>query len=72
MSRPVYVDFQTVGIGFACVGIVRDARTREKIAEASDVRPHGFTRAALDDARDIVERHGWTEVGVDQSWDNAT
>lgn len=75
MARPVYVDFRTEGISFACRGIVRDARTRQKIAEAEGIRPHGFTRAALDDARAVVAEHGWTEVEpnrADEQWDNVT
>lgn len=75
MTRSVYIDFRTEGLTLACRGVVRDARTREKIAEADDVRPRGFQRAALQDARELVRERGWVEVKPnrdDERWMNVT
>lgn len=72
MTRSVYVDFKTEGLTLACRGIVRDPRTRQILAEAPEPRPRGMTRAALDDARELIRERGWNEVSVDTSWDNVT
>lgn len=58
--RTVVIDTATVGQFFGTVGVVKDARTGRKVAEAKYVRPYGFVSAALDDARTLAEDRGWT------------
>lgn len=74
MTSPVYVDFRIEGLSLSCRGIVRDARTRQKIAESDALRARGGQRAALDDARALVRERGWDEVpaGEDAKWMNVT
>lgn len=57
--RRVTIETRQTGIHFGCYGVVRDARTRRKIAESDIIRPFDMPHLALDDAQAIVERKGW-------------
>ena len=59
-TRIVTVTTRTAGQSFGTVGVVKDARTGRKIVECDTTRPYGFTAAALDDARALAARKGWT------------
>jgi hypothetical protein len=60
MTKIVTIHSATVGQNFGSVGIVRDAKTKKKLAEADDVRPYGFDSAALGDAEALAKKNGWT------------
>ena len=62
--RKVKLDTASVGSVHGTLGIVRDASTGRRIAEAETLSPHGFTGAALDSAREIAEARGWTVVAT--------
>lgn len=61
IAKLVRVSAQHVGDNFATVGIVRDARSGEIIAETG-ARPYGFDDAALTDARVRAAAENWTVV----------
>lgn len=58
-KRLVRIETRTVGQSFGTVGIVRDAKTGEKLAESETVRPYGYTYSAARDADEIAQDRGW-------------
>lgn len=67
MSRRVIVEARAVGVAFGCVGVVRDAKSRRKLAESDTVRPHGFAANAVTDAEQIAAARGWTVATTDDA-----
>lgn len=59
MTRAVTIDVRSTGQAFGCYGVVRDARTRRKIAETG-VKPNGFTAADYAAAESICVERGWS------------
>jgi hypothetical protein len=59
MSKSVMIEVQSVGTNFGCVGIVRDAQSREKLAE-TDVKPNSMRGVAYTAAESIATDRGWT------------
>lgn len=60
--KKVTLSWRTVGSYFATVGLVKDECRKRILAEASTIRPYGFTGPAVDDARQIAEANGWEVV----------
>lgn len=60
------VETRTVGQFFATCGVIRDARSRRKLAEGRDC-PYGFSAAAYDAAVSLAESRGWTVVNGEES-----
>lgn len=59
--RLVEIDTRPVGVNFACCGVVRDARSRRKLAETRDF-PYGFDAQAFAAARELAAAKGWEVV----------
>lgn len=56
--RRVTIETRSVGENFGCCGVIRDARSRRKLAETR-VYPNGFDHAAAVGAVSICDRQGW-------------
>ena len=61
-KRNVTVEAATVGVNFGCVGVVRNTKSRRKLATTDDVYPHGNRAAAISDAEALAGRKGWSIV----------
>ena len=62
----VTVKTRTVGQHFGTCGIIRSAKNGRKLAETPDTYPLGFTTAAIEAAKGIARRKGWTVIEPDR------
>lgn len=56
--RRVTIETRMVGQNFGCCGVVRDARSRQKLVETR-VYPYGHNHAAFESAESICDSKGW-------------
>lgn len=64
MSRAVRIEVRDVGQAFACVGVIRDARSGKRLAETREY-PYGQRGNAHDGAELIAANKGWTVASED-------
>jgi len=72
----VCITVRTVGIHFACCGVIRDAKTGRQLAETEEIYPYGFRLNAIEGATRLALERGWTIVNktaaVTQAIENET
>ena len=62
MTKTVTIESKPVGVNFALVGVIRDARTGRKLGETG---PRPFAESALADARGYAAARGWIVQAAD-------
>jgi hypothetical protein len=66
MKKHVTIEVKEVGQKFGCKAIIRDGKTRKKLAETR-LYPYGFSGAAIDGARAIIKDHAsWADADSGQ------
>ena len=63
MTKQVVIETRTTGDSFGTYAVVRDLRSRRKLAETTVV-PYGFTGAAVERAEAIAANRGWRVVNA--------
>lgn len=63
-TRRVTVETMTVGQGFGCCGVLRDAKSRRRLV-LTDVVPFQFEEVARARARYLAAARGWIAVTED-------